>query len=53
MNKKGGKTKFPIVTFEQIINAMKKNSKSKTNNPHENKGPSKRKHMCTHNKIKK
>jgi len=53
MNKKGGKTKFPIVAFEQIIIAIKKNSISKTNNPHENKGPSKRQHMCTHKKLEK
>jgi hypothetical protein len=53
LSKKGGKTTFPIVAFEQIIIAMKKNSISKTNNPHENKGPSKREHMCTHKKFEK
>jgi hypothetical protein len=53
MNKKGGKTKFPIVAFEQIIIAMKTNLISKTNNPHKNKGPSKREHMRTHKKLEK
>jgi hypothetical protein len=41
------------MAFEQIINAMKKNSKFKTNNPHENKGPSKKEHMCTHKIFEK
>jgi len=53
MNKKGGKTKFPIVAFEQIIIAMKTNLISKTNNPHKNKGPSKREQMRTHKKLEK
>jgi len=33
MNRKGGKTKFPIVAFEEIINAMKNKFKIQNKQP--------------------
>jgi hypothetical protein len=53
MNQKRRKNKVPHSRILQIINAMKTNSISKKNDPHENKGPSKREHMCTHKKFEK